>query len=108
LLRAAAADAKAIHERERLARLKKARLRREMKKFKSAVMIQKVWRGCLGRRLAYQRRQAGVISNKRVRELADKFLTTGDLWGFLATINSDYDRVEAEKNKEMVRAKALN
>ena len=107
LLRAAAADAKAIYERERLARLKKARLRREMLKFKSAVVIQKVWRGCLGRRIAYQRRQAGVISNKRVRELADKFLTTGDLWGFLATINADYDRVEAEKNKEMVRAKAM-
>lgn len=106
-IKARAADAKAVFEANRRQRLQAARLRREHIKQHAATTIQRVWRGVVGRRTAYSRRQAGVVSNDRVRELADRFLTTGDLWGFIAAINSDYERVEHEKNREIIRAKAF-
>ena len=106
-LRAAAADAKALFEAARHRRLQAARARREHIKHRAATTLQRVWRGTLGRRAAYQRRQAGLISNLRVRELADRFLTSGDLWGFIASVNADYQRVETEKNRELVKARAF-
>lgn len=106
-IRARAADAKAMFENNRRQKLQAARARREHIKHHAATNIQRVWRGLLGRRLAYNRKQAGIVSNSRVRDLADRFLTSGDLWGFIAAINQDYERVEHEKNREITRAKAF-
>lgn len=74
------------------------------REFAAAVSVQRVVRGLLGRRDAYQRRQMKLVTNPRVRALADQFLMGGDFWGFMAAINADYERADRVIQQEMARA----
>lgn len=89
--------AKLIFERNQAAR-------RKAFEQKCATDIQRCWRGLKGRRAAYNRRMQGYITNPRVRELTDKFLEKGDLWGLLAAVNDDYESRERERMEEIVQA----
>lgn len=103
-LREGAAEAKLQYAAQRRARLLATRKRREAILEAAAVTIQRVWRGVLGRREAYKIQQAGLVSHGRVKELADVFLATGDLWGFISAINQDYEKAESDKKNEIQKA----
>ena len=106
-VRGEAAEEKAAFEGRKAAVLAKARARREAIRTRAATTLQRLWRGVLGRRAVYARRGAGVINNGRVKELTDKFLASGDLWGFIAAVNGDYNLAERDKSREITRAKAF-
>ncbi len=91
----------------RQVRLERARKRRWKAENEAACNIQRMVRGLLARREAYMRRQQGFISHPRVRELADAYLSGGDLWGLLATINMDYERRETSVRNDQVQMEAF-
>ena len=106
-VRAEAAAAKAAFESSKRAMLTVARVRRELILTKGATAIQRLWRGVIGRRDVYQRRAAGGVTNVRVKELTDRFLASGDLWGFVAAVNADYNSAEGSSRREAARASAF-
>jgi hypothetical protein len=106
-VRSAAAAAKAGYEARKGAVLGLARARREAIASAAALSIQRVWRGVLGRRAVYGRRAAGGVNNPRLESLTNRFLASGDLWGFIAAINADYNLAERDKVREVTRARAF-
>lgn len=92
--------------RLRAERLERAKARKEATAQASALLIQRVWRGVVGRRGAYARRRVTALLHPRVKALADEFLASGDLWGFLQRVEDDYRRAEAAKTRDVARATA--
>ena len=102
-----ARDERAQWDEFRQKRLERARARRWQLEQRAATNIQRVMRGLLARREAYMRRQQGFISHPRVRELADAYLSGGDLWGLLAAVNQDYERRETDKANDSLQTSAF-
>lgn len=100
-------DERAQWDEYRQIRLERARQRRWKAENTAACNIQRMVRGLLARREAYMRRQQGFISHPRVRELADAYLSGGDLWGLLATINMDYERRDTGVRNDQVQMDAF-
>lgn len=93
--------------RLRAARLERAKARKEAAAQAAALTIQRVWRGLVGRRAAYALRGVTTVRHPRVAALANEFLASGDLWGFLARVEGDYRAAEAAKTRDVGRATAF-
>lgn len=91
----------------RTRRLQRARERRWRAENLAATKIQAVVRGMLARRDAYMRKQAGFISHPKLRELADAYLSGGDLWGLLAAVNQELEQQDTMRANDTKQADAF-
>lgn len=97
----------ADYEKEKQRKLERAKKRRRAKEHRAATEIQRLFRGMLGRREVYIRRQQGFLSHPRMRALADAFLQNGDVWGLLSQVNAEMEKYDRSQRQSEIQKRTF-